>query len=50
MIDTVSGIYDSLLSIVDDKKITIAILIHLVMSKVDAVTETKWKKQLDFLR
>ena len=34
MIDTVSAIYDFLLSIGDDKEITNAILIHLVMSKV----------------
>ena len=48
MIDTVSAIYDSLLSIGDDKKITNAILIHLVMSKVDPVTKSKWEEQLDF--
>ncbi|XP_065368955.1 uncharacterized protein LOC135961383 [Calliphora vicina] len=48
MIDTVSAIYDSLLSIGDDKKISNAILIHLVMSKVDPVTKSKWEEQLDF--
>ncbi|XP_037823707.1 uncharacterized protein LOC119612057 [Lucilia sericata] len=50
MIDTVSAIYDSLLSIGDDKKISNAILIHLVMSKVDPVTKSKWEEQLDFER
>ncbi|KAI8116345.1 hypothetical protein CVS40_11573 [Lucilia cuprina] len=40
MIDTVSAIYDSLLSIGDDKNISNAILIHLVMSKVDPVTKS----------
>ena len=48
MIDTVSAIYDSLLSIGDDKKISNAILIHLVISKVDPVTKSKWNEQLDF--
>ena len=41
MIDTVSATYDSLLSLGDDKKITNAILIHLVMSKVDPITKSK---------
>ena len=48
MIDTVSAIYDSLLSIGDDKKITNAILIHLMMSKVDPITKSKWEEQLEF--
>ncbi|XP_037929892.1 uncharacterized protein LOC119664680 [Teleopsis dalmanni] len=47
-IDTVSAIYDSLLSIGDDKNITNAILIHLVMQKVDSVTKSKWEEQLDY--
>lgn len=41
MIDTVSAIYDSLLSIGDDKAITNAIIIHLVMTKVDPISRTK---------
>ena len=48
MIDTVSAIYEQLLSIGDDKKISNTILIPLVMSKVDPVTKSKWDKQLDF--
>ena len=48
IIDTVSAIYDSLLSLGDDKKITNAIMIHLVMSKVDSVTRSKWEEQLDY--
>ncbi|XP_055909622.1 uncharacterized protein LOC129944297 [Eupeodes corollae] len=48
MIDTVSAIYDSLLSLGDEKNITNAIIIHLVMSKVDAITRSKWEEQLDF--
>ncbi|XP_055919381.1 uncharacterized protein LOC129951309 [Eupeodes corollae] len=48
MIDTVSAIYDSLLSLGDEKNITNAIIIHLVMSKVDSITRSKWEEQLDF--
>ncbi|XP_065368751.1 uncharacterized protein LOC135961183 [Calliphora vicina] len=48
MIDTVSAIYDSLLSIGDDKAITNAIIIHLVMTKVDPITRTKWEEQLNY--
>ncbi|XP_075163365.1 uncharacterized protein LOC142235999 [Haematobia irritans] len=48
LIDSVSAIYDSLLSIGDEKNITNAILIHLVMSKVDSTTRTKWEEQLDY--
>ena len=48
MIDAVPVIYDSLLSLEDNKKITNAILIHLVMSKVDPITKSKWEEQLDF--
>ena len=50
MIDTVSAIYESLLSIGDDKKISNAIIIHLVMSKVDPITKSKWDEQLDFTK
>ncbi|XP_046807525.1 uncharacterized protein LOC124420040 [Lucilia cuprina] len=48
MIDTVSAIYGSLLSIGDDKAITNAIIIHLVMTKVDPITRSKWKEQFDY--
>ncbi|KAI8116017.1 hypothetical protein CVS40_11844 [Lucilia cuprina] len=48
IIDTVSTIYDSLLSIGNDKKIANAILIHLVISKVDPITKSKWEEQLDY--
>ncbi|XP_065368808.1 uncharacterized protein LOC135961242 [Calliphora vicina] len=48
MIDTVSAIYGSLLSIGDDKAITNAIIIHLVMTKVDPITRSKWEEQLDY--
>ncbi|XP_037957049.1 uncharacterized protein LOC119686867 [Teleopsis dalmanni] len=48
IIDTVSAIYESLLSIGDDKNISNAILIHLVMSRVDAATKSKWEEQLDY--
>ena len=48
MIDTVSAIYGSLLSIGDEKDIVNAMIIHLVMSKVDPVTRTKWEEQLDY--
>ncbi|XP_044315249.1 uncharacterized protein LOC123037657 [Drosophila rhopaloa] len=48
LIDTVTALYDSLLSIGDDKRITNAILIHLVMGKVDAGSKRKWEEQLDY--
>ena len=48
MIDTVSAIYDSLLSLGDDKQITNTIIIHLVMSKIDPITRSKWEEQMDY--
>ena len=48
MIDMVSTIYDSLLSIYGDKKNTNAIFKYLVMSKVDSITKSKWEEHLDF--
>ncbi|XP_036347924.1 uncharacterized protein LOC118757306, partial [Rhagoletis pomonella] len=48
MIDTVSAVYDSLLSLGDDKNISNAMLIHFVMSKVDPTTQSKWEEQLDY--
>ena len=47
-VDTVSAIYDSLLSIGDTKDITNALLIHIILSKVDNVTKTRWNDQLDY--
>ncbi|XP_039967850.1 uncharacterized protein LOC120779574 [Bactrocera tryoni] len=48
MIDEVSAVYDSLLSLGDEKQITNAIIIHIVMTKVDSVTRSKWEEQLDY--
>ncbi|XP_053968739.1 uncharacterized protein LOC128870170 [Anastrepha ludens] len=48
MIDTVSAVYDSLLSLGDDKLISNAMLIHIVMSKVNPTTRSKWEEQLDY--
>ncbi|XP_046803809.1 uncharacterized protein LOC124419233 [Lucilia cuprina] len=48
MIDTVSAVYDSLLSIGDDKAIASAMIIHMVMTKVDPVTRSKWEEQLNY--
>ncbi|XP_054746031.1 uncharacterized protein LOC129250437 [Anastrepha obliqua] len=48
MIDTVTAVYDSLLSLGDDKLISNAMLIHIVMSKVDPTTRSKWEEQLDY--
>ncbi|XP_053968560.1 uncharacterized protein LOC128869992 [Anastrepha ludens] len=48
MIETVSAVYDSLLSLGDDNLISNAILIHIVMSKADTTTRSKWEEQLDY--
>ncbi|XP_046803876.1 uncharacterized protein LOC124419278 [Lucilia cuprina] len=48
MIDTVSAVYDSLLSIGDDKSISNAMIIQMVMTKVDPVTRSKWEEQLNY--
>ena len=48
MNDTVSAIYDSLLSLGDDKHITNVIIVHLVMSKKHPITISKWEEQMDF--
>ena len=48
MTDTVSAIYDFLMSIDNDKRIAKAILIHLVTLKVDPVSKSRRKEQLDF--
>lgn len=48
LIDNVSALYSSLLTIGSDKNISHLFLIHLVMDKVDEETQTKWKESLDF--
>ncbi|XP_050339416.1 uncharacterized protein LOC126765721 [Bactrocera neohumeralis] len=48
MIDEVLAVYDPLLSLGDEKQITNAIIIHLVMTKVDPATRSKWKEALDY--
>lgn len=47
-VDTVSAIYDSLLSMGSEKDIASALIISLVISKVDSVTKSKWNEQLDY--
>ncbi|XP_054745862.1 uncharacterized protein LOC129250249 [Anastrepha obliqua] len=48
LVDNVSALYSSLLSIGSDKNISHLLLIHLVMDKVDEETQRKWKESLDF--
>ncbi|XP_054744461.1 uncharacterized protein LOC129248873 [Anastrepha obliqua] len=48
LVDNVSALYSSLLSIGSDKNISHLLLIHLVMDKVDEETQNKWKESLDF--
>ena len=48
MIDTVSAVYDSLLSLGDDRNITNAFIIHIVMSKVDNTTRYKYEEQINY--
>ncbi|XP_037958400.1 uncharacterized protein LOC119687915 [Teleopsis dalmanni] len=48
LVDNVSAIYNSLRSIGSDKQISNAMLIYLVMQKVDDSLKNKWKKSLDF--
>ncbi|KAI8129104.1 hypothetical protein CVS40_0912 [Lucilia cuprina] len=48
VVDTVSAVYDSLLSIGDDKAISNAMIIQMVMTKVDPVTRSKWEEQLNY--
>ncbi|KAL7724698.1 hypothetical protein ACLKA6_018884 [Drosophila palustris] len=48
LIDTVTAIFESLLSVGDEKKIANAMLIHTVMAKVDPVTRSKWEESLDY--
>ncbi|XP_075151043.1 uncharacterized protein LOC142225150 [Haematobia irritans] len=47
-IDTVSAVLDSLSHLGSEKDIMNAIVIHLVLSKVDADTKAKWDENLDY--
>ncbi|XP_075150712.1 uncharacterized protein LOC142224812 [Haematobia irritans] len=48
IVDNVSALYSSLQSLGSDKDIVNAMLIHIVMQKVDGDTKRKWKDSLDF--
>lgn len=48
LVDNASALYCSLLSLGDEKSICNAMLIHIVMDKVDAESQSKWKESLDF--
>lgn len=48
LIDTVTAIYESLLSLGNDQKIANAMIIHIVMSKVDPKTRSRWEEQMDY--
>ncbi|XP_037820753.1 uncharacterized protein LOC119611053 [Lucilia sericata] len=48
IVDTVSAILDSLSHIGSDKDITNAIIIHLVLTKLDSGSKEKWDEQLDY--
>lgn len=48
IVDTVSAILDSLSHIGTDKDITNALIIHLVLSKLDQESKAKWDEQLDY--
>ncbi|XP_075170134.1 uncharacterized protein LOC142242443 [Haematobia irritans] len=48
LVDNVSALYSSLQSLGSDKDIVNAMLIHIVMQKVDGDTKRKWKDSLDF--
>lgn len=47
-VDTVSAIYDSLQSLGSESEITNALIIHLVLSKIDPATKSKWNDQMDY--
>ncbi|XP_017475140.1 PREDICTED: uncharacterized protein LOC108365594 [Rhagoletis zephyria] len=47
-VDTVSAVYDSLLSLGTEKDITNALIIYLVLSKVDPATKSKWNDNMDY--
>ena len=48
IIDTVSTIYDSLLSFNDDNPITNVLTIHLVMSIIYPIIRSKSEKKMDY--
>lgn len=48
IVDTTSALYGSLNSLGSAEKICDAIIIHLVMSKVDPETKQKWEESMDF--
>lgn len=48
IIDTVSAIFASLSSLGNDKDIANAMIIHMVMAKVDHITKSRFEEQLDY--
>lgn len=50
IVDNVSALYSSLLSLGSHSDIVEAMLIYIVMEKVDVDTQTKWKDSLDFTK
>lgn len=48
IVDTVSAIFGSLQSLGSHTEIVNALIIHLVLSKVDNETKAKWNEQLDY--
>jgi len=48
IIDTASVIFDSLMSLGDGKDIVNAVIIHIVLSKVDPYTKYKYEEQLNY--
>lgn len=48
IIDKVSAIFESLLSLGNEKDVANAMIIHLVLSKVDYIRKSKYEEQLDY--
>ena len=48
IVDTVSAVLDSLAHLGTSKDIMNAMVIHLVLSRVDSESESKWDEQLDY--
>lgn len=48
LVDNISALYNSLTSLGTEKDICNAVIIYIVMSKVDPETQSKWEEQLDF--
>ncbi|XP_055904404.1 uncharacterized protein LOC129940170 [Eupeodes corollae] len=48
LVDNMSALYNSLTSLGSEKDICNAVLIHIVMSKVDSETRNKWDEELDY--